>query len=110
MINWIIIIVLVLIAFFLLKINRIRHKFWILLIIFLALFFYITITVVHTTNQFDFSNTKGIFNAGKVYLGWLGNGFQNLKALAGNVIGMDWDSTNGSFSNKPAEKDKTTNK
>ena len=111
MINWIVIVVLVVIALFLLKMNRLRHKFWIILIVLLALFFYVTITLVHTANKFDLSNTEGMFSAGKVYLGWLGNGFQNLKVLTGKAIGMDWASTNGSFLNKTkSEKNKTISK
>lgn len=98
MISWIIIVVLVIIGIFLLKVNHFRHKTWIIIIVFLALFLYATLYIVNTKNQLDFSSFSGFVKSMKVYGGWLANGFQNLKVLTGRAIKMDWASTNATLS------------
>lgn len=104
MISWVIIIVLIVIAFFLLKTNHFRHRMWIILLIFLALFLYISITLVNAKHDLDANSTEGFFNSVKVYMGWLANGFQNLKTITGNAIKMDWTSTDETFFNKTSVK------
>ena len=54
-------------------------------------------TAVTNKNSLDLKSTGGIFNAVKLYTGWLANGFQNLKSLVGNVINLDWESSNSTF-------------
>ncbi len=100
MISWVIIAILVILAVFALKVNKMRHRIWIIAIILLALFLYTSVTLIYSNSKVELSTAEGIFQAGKVYLGWLGNGFQNLKVITGNVIKMDWASTNGTFFNK----------
>ncbi|MEK6935203.1 MAG: hypothetical protein AABW67_00280 [Nanoarchaeota archaeon] len=97
MMSWIVIIVLLVIAFFVLRINHLKHRFWIIMLVLFALFLYTTISIVNNANSFDLSSTSGFFDAAKIYLGWLGSGFQNLKVLSGNAVKMDWTKTNGSF-------------
>jgi len=104
MISWIIIAILVLVAFFILKTDHFKHRMWIVLLVFLALFLYISITLVTTKNDLNFNSTEGALNSAKIYLGWLANGFQNLKAITGNVIKMDWTSTDKAFFNKTSVK------
>ncbi len=60
--------------------------------------------LVTEKNSLDLTTSEGFFNAVKVYTGWLGNGFQNLKSLTGRAIGMDWKSTNGTFIGKSKSK------
>ena len=79
------------------KFNHLRHRFFIVILILLALFLYTTMTMVSESNQIKLDSTDGVLHALKVYMGWLGNGFQNLKDLTGKAIKMDWKSTNGSF-------------
>lgn len=100
MISLIIIIVLVLVAIVLLKTNHFRHRMWIFLLILLTLFLYVSLTLVKNQNDLSFNSTEGVFNSIKVYIGWLANGFQNLKSITGNAIGMDWTSTDKTFFNK----------
>ena len=100
MVNWIIVIVLVIVGIIALRLNHLRHRVFILILISLALFFYLSVTSLNEKNDFDFSSTRGILDAGKVYFGWLANGFQNTKTVVGNVIKLDWASTNGTFLNK----------
>jgi hypothetical protein len=97
MITITIIAVLIVVAVVLIKMNHFRHKMTIIAVLVFALFLYSTVTIVHKANEFDLTTTEGVFDALKVYLGWLGNGFGNLKTLTGNAIKMDWSSTNGTF-------------
>ena len=107
MISWIVIVVLLVIAFFVLRFNHLKHRFWLIMLVLFALFLYTTISIVNNANNFDLTTASGFFDASKVYLGWLGSGFQNLKVLSGNAVKMDWTKTNGSFLDK---KDTTKNK
>ena len=100
MISWIVMVVLVVAAIIALKMNRLRHKVWIIALIVLALFLYMSVTLVYKENELEFRTVEGILSSAKVYVGWLGNSFQNLRVIMGNVIKMDWVSTNSSFFNK----------
>jgi uncharacterized membrane protein len=100
MISWIIIGILVLVAFVLLKTNHFRHRMWIFLFVILALFLYLSITFINAKHDLDINSTEGVFKSIKIYLGWLANSFQNLKSITGNVIKMDWTSTDETFFNK----------
>jgi len=105
MINWIVIIVLIVIGIIAIKMNHLRHKIFIVILIFFALFLYVSISVVTVENDLELNSAGGIFYASKVYSGWLANGFDNLKAITGNAIKMDWKSTDAEFINK-TKKDK----
>lgn len=100
MINWIIIIILVIAGIFAIKMNHLRHRIFIIAIILVALFFYLTVTFVATKNNVNMNSYDGFVNGMSVYSGWLANGFQNVKAIAGNAIKMDWTSTNATFFSK----------
>jgi len=100
MISWIIIAILVLAAFIVLKTNHFKHRVWVVLLVLLALFLYASLTFINAKNDLDLNSTKGVFDSAKIYLGWLANGFKNLKSITGNAIKMDWTSTDESFLNK----------
>jgi len=100
MISWIVITILVLVGIFAIKMNHLRHRIFIIILILLALFLYSSMALVTTKNDLNFNNTEGFFNAVKIYTGWLANGFENLKEITGKVIKMDWSSTNSSFFDK----------
>jgi uncharacterized membrane protein YjdF len=93
MLNWIIIFVLVMAGIYVLKLNHLRHRFWIFFLIFLAIFLYVSIVIVNSKYDLNFTTFDGLSNSIKVYLGWLGNGFHNMGVLAGNAIKMDWTSS-----------------
>lgn len=97
MMSWIVIVVLVIAGIIAIRLNHLRHRFFIVLIILLALFLYTTMTMVSEVNEFELNSADGVVDALKVYLGWLANGFNNLKELTGKAIKMDWKSTNNSF-------------
>lgn len=100
MISWLIIGIMVVLGIIVLKTNHFRHRFWIFFLILMAIFLYVSITVVHSKYNLDFTTFEGLSNSVKVYLGWLGNGFQNMKNLVGNAIKMDWTSSNESLLDK----------
>jgi len=100
MLNWVIITILILFALVALKINKLRHKFWIIFLILLVLFLYTSVSIVYDKYEIEVNSVEGVFHAARVYLGWLANSFQNLKMLTGNALRMDWTSTNASFFNK----------
>jgi hypothetical protein len=106
MIGWLIIFALVIAGVFALKMNHMRHRVWILLIIVFGLFLSISITMVYKQNQIKLNSAEDFFKAGGIYLGWLGHSFDNLKSLTGNAVNMDWTATNGTF----LKEDKTQNK
>jgi ABC-type multidrug transport system permease subunit len=99
-IHWIVIVILAIVGFTVIKMNDLKHRFFILLLIFFALFFYTSIVFISDKNSFDLSTSEGVFAAIKVYMGWLANGFHNLKSLAGKAVEMDWKATNSSFSRR----------
>ena len=96
--------VLVIIAVLALKVNHLRHRIWILALVFLALFLYTSAAIVYSENELRFNSMEGIFNSMKIYIGWLGNGFQNLKSLSGNAVDMDWANSNETFVDQNLEK------
>ena len=100
MISWIVITILVLVGIFAIKMNHLRHRIFIIMLILLALFLYSSMALVTTNNELSFDDTGGFFHAMKVYTGWLANGFENVKQITGNMIKMDWTSTNSSFFDK----------
>ena len=97
-INWIIIGILILVGFISIRLNNLKHRFFIIILILLALFLYSSMAFTTESKDLDLSSSEGAFSASKIYFGWLANGFQNLKSITGNAIRMDWTSTNRSFS------------
>ena len=69
----------------------------IILFILLALFLYVSISIVSKESKLDYNTPEGLMNSVKIYGGWLAHGFQNMKVLTGKAINMDWKSTNGTF-------------
>lgn len=110
MISWIVIIILVIVALFVIKISYLRHKLLMIFLIILALFLYITLNVVLEQNNLDFTTVGGFFHSIKVYWGWLANGFQNIKEITGKVIKMDWVSSNKTFFKEDSNKDWNKNR
>ena len=104
MVSWAVIVIAVVLILLIVKIGAFKHKFFMILLILLILFLITTTILVSKENKLDFSTTKKSFDSIKVYTGWLANGFQNLKVLAGRAIDMDWESTNETFFEKNEKK------
>ena len=106
MISWVIIAVLLIAGFILVRVNHFKHKIFLIFFIFLILFLYSTMVLVNNSNNLDLSTTLGFFSLVKVYFGWLGNGFANLKVITANAIKMDWTSTGNNVSIKEIDSKK----
>lgn len=100
MISWIVILILVIVGIFAIKLNHLRHRFLIIVLIVIALFLYTTMNLVSSENNLDLKTTDGVFNSIRVYTGWLANGFNNLKDLTGQAVNLDWSKSDASFFNK----------
>ena len=57
MISWIVITILVIVGIFAIRLNHLKHRFFIILLIMLALFLYTSMSVVTVSNAFIFVNT-----------------------------------------------------
>ena len=84
------VILLIIAIWIIVEINKFKHRFLGLFLIFLVLFLYISSVSVFNDNDNDITTVKGIFEAGKVYLSWVGSIFINLKDITANVISLDW--------------------
>jgi len=100
-INWIIIGMFIIIGIVIIKVSNLKHKFLILFLIFLALFFYSTFILVSNENEFNFSSSKGIYTAINIYYSWFINEYQDIKSLTGRVIKGD------NYKNKTSLENKT---
>lgn len=82
------------------RLKGINSKFWLILLALCLLFLFGTMSFVVSKNEINLNEKEGIFKALKLYAALLGNGFHNLKSLAGNAIDMNWTETDKSFFNK----------
>lgn len=97
MMSWIVILILIVVGIFAIRLNHLRHRFIIILLVLFALFLYSSLNLVSTKNNLELKTADGIFSAIKVYTGWLANGFNNLKEISGKVVSLDWSNSNSSF-------------
>jgi CHASE2 domain-containing sensor protein len=91
--NWwllILVIVVLFVASKLIHFKHAKHKIFILLMILLIAFLYFSFTTVVQSHSIDLKTASGVFSASKIYFSWLGNAFNNVKTVSGNVIKMDW--------------------
>ena len=100
MLSWLIVVIFIVIAMFVLKTNHFRHKMWIIMLILLGIFLYLSISVVQTKYDLKVSSVDDFLGATKIYIGWLSNGFGNLKTLTGDAVKMDWTNSSESLFNK----------
>jgi len=89
MISWIIVIILVVLAFVFAKFRHIKHKTFLIVLIIAFLLFYITASSVLGGNA-NLKSFDGIVAAGKAYFSWLVHIGSNAKTIAGSAVNMDW--------------------
>jgi hypothetical protein len=111
MLGWLLIIGVFVIGMFLLKFKHMGHRLTFLFFLVLFLFVAGTFAIVSTTHELDLKSPQGILDAGKIYMGWFANGFDNMKSLTGYAVKMDWTKSNVSTvtpktngSSKPSKK------
>ena len=89
--NWLIIIVLIALAFFFLRVKHVKHKVFLIIIIVVLLFFYTTGSQILAKQNINWKSAAGIEQGLKLYFSWLGGVFDNLKVLTANAIKMEWN-------------------
>ena len=90
MISWLVIAALVILGLVFIKMRHIKHKFYLIILVFIILFVYITATKVLADQNLNFKSSSDIGKAVKLYFSWLGNVAGNFKDIAANAIKLDW--------------------
>ena len=98
MLTWVLIGLLVVGVIIFIKMSHYRHRIFVITIVIVALFLYISVAYVASKNDLDFNSYDGLVKSVKIYGGWLFNLAGNFKGLTGSAIGMDWTATNASMS------------
>ena len=88
--NWILILAFVIFTIVMYKFRETGHKFRLVTITVIGLFFTISLMLIYTRNDIDLTTLQGLITAGKLYLSWLTQMFDNIVKVSGNVIKMDW--------------------
>jgi len=88
--NWIVIIALVIIAFFFLRMRHIKHKVFLIIAIFVLLFIYVTGSQLLSDQDVNWKSASDVGQVIKIYFSWLGSVTDNFKNIATNTIKMDW--------------------
>jgi len=73
------------------KFSHMKHKLNTLFLVGLLIFFVVTGAIVFNGKSVDYSSPNGIFEAGKLYLSFLGIVGHNVFSITNNAIKMDWN-------------------
>lgn len=87
---WIVIAALVILGFVFIKMRHIKHKFYLIVLIFVILFVYISASKVLSDQNLDLKSSSDAGKAVKLYFSWLGSVASNFKNIASNAIKMNW--------------------
>ncbi len=90
MLNWIVIGMLIVLFLIALRFKHLKQKAFLIAIILLALFFYISASKVIKTESINLKTFDGVVSAGRIYFNWLIHLGGNVKTLGGQAIKMDW--------------------
>lgn len=90
MIDLFIIGVIAVIIFALLKLKHVQHRFLIILIVVLALFFFLSANKAIKNNNINLKSLDGILAVFKIYLNWFSQLGHNFTELGGYAIKMNW--------------------
>ncbi|MBS3072778.1 hypothetical protein J4477_03015 [Candidatus Pacearchaeota archaeon] len=99
----VVIVILVALIFLFVKLRYLKHKLiWVVLLVFVLLV-YLGFVLSITGQNIDLKTPDGAKLAVKLYLGWMGNSFVNLKTLTGQAVKLDWKSFNKTDSNETSD-------
>lgn len=84
------VVALVVLIYLFVELKRLRHKVFALLLIAFIIFLYVSFIFVFKDRTVDFGSVDGVIEIGKVYFGWLGSIFGNVKTITGNIVKMEW--------------------
>jgi hypothetical protein len=89
-VSWLIIGMLIILGLIFAKMRHIKHKTFIIALLILVTFFYVSATSILGSRNLDLTSFNGIMEAGQIYFTWLIHIGGNLGELAGHAIKMDW--------------------
>lgn len=92
--NWLIIVVLIVLALFFYRMRYIKHKVFLIVLVLVLLFVYVTVSRTLGGQNINWKSVAGIEKGVKIYFAWLGGAFDNMKTLTSNAIKMDWGQKN----------------
>jgi len=85
-----VILVLVFAIFLFVKLKYIKHKITWIVVLFLMLIFYLGFLASISGQELDLNTLQGSETAIKLYFGWMGQSFDNVKSLTGQATKLDW--------------------
>ena len=85
MISVVLIIVFLLVALFIFKLEHLGKVIKISLLVVIAALLYFSVTSVISTADVDLDSPKGVLNSVTLYFRWLGNAISNLADISGEV-------------------------
>ncbi|MAE50110.1 hypothetical protein CMI48_04780 [Candidatus Pacearchaeota archaeon] len=88
--SWIIIAGLVILGAILLEVKDLRHRIAFFAAIAGLLFVFGSLGVVYFANDVDLGSFSGIVDAGRLYVVWMGNFFENVAGISGYAVQQDW--------------------
>jgi uncharacterized membrane protein len=109
MVNVTLILVLVLIAaiWLIIEFKRFRHKILAVFLVMLILFTYFSFSSVIKKEGIDLKTPSGLKEAGKIYILWLGNAFNNVKVITANAINLSWVPSENTENNETLKVNKS---
>jgi len=95
--EWLVFVVIVLSIVLFFKLSHVKHKIGLMIFLVVVFFIYFTFNAVANNNSILLNNTSGVIDGVKSYSLWLGQAFENFKAITGKAMGMDWFPENTSI-------------
>ena len=87
---WISIALIVIVLMVIFKFKEIRHKFGLVIVAFILIFFLITFSSIYVAHKTDLKSFDGVIKVSKIYFSWLGSVFKNVVKVSGYAIHQDW--------------------
>jgi hypothetical protein len=87
----VLIIGLVVLIYLVFELKRMKHKLFAFFLIALILFGFFSFNLVFKGEEIPMNNITDFGNAAKLYFGWAGYIFNNVKVVTTNAIQMDWN-------------------
>ena len=87
---WAVVITIIAVLFIIIRFRHMRHRFYVIAIVLILAFFYLSGMNIIKQNDVDLTSFNGFVTAGKIYVKWMGKVVENVKSVSGNVIKMDW--------------------
>jgi hypothetical protein len=98
--SWLVLLILIGLTGFFLLVGNLRHKFFIIILLVLILFVYVSGSLVLDDEDINWKSVSGVFKGIKVYFVWLGNFFSNIQELTGKAADMNWQIDKNNSSEK----------